>query len=265
MRDEHLDRHGDHGVSRKAWFRCACCPPNVMRLLASLQHYFASGDADGIQLHQYATGSYEAVAGAVRVETGYPWSGGIAVTVERGGEWTLSLRVPGWCADVEAGVNGVAVDIAAAADTTLPDGWLRIRRAWQPGDVVSLNLAMPIRLTAADPRVDAVRGCAAIERGPLVYCLEEGDQPQPGLDAFVLDPSAALTVDHDPDLLDGVTVVRGLSRRRTVPQPAWWPYHSGAGPTPPTALTDPLPFTAIPYYAWANRQDGAMRIWLPMA
>ncbi|NUR28443.1 MAG: glycoside hydrolase family 127 protein, partial [Catenulispora sp.] len=254
VRDEHVDRHGDHGVRRTAWFRCACCPPNVMRLLASLPHYFASTDADGLQLHQYATGSYD---GAVRVETGYPWDGGVAVTIERGGEWTLSLRVPAWCEEFDAAVNGVT-----AVPSGTGAGWLRIRRDWQAGDVVSLNLAMPVRLTAADPRVDAVRGCAAIERGPLVYCLEEGDQPVRGLDAFVLDTSTTLTAEHDADLLDGVTVVRGLGRRRAIPETGWWPYRSGTRSDP---LTEPLPFTAIPYYAWANRQDGAMRIWLPMA
>ena len=235
VRDEHVDRHGDHGVTRTGWFRCACCPPNVMRLLASLPHYLATTDDDGVQLHQYATGSY---GGAVRVQTGYPWDGGIAVSAEREGEWTLSLRVPGWCQSFEVAVNGEAVRPAAGsggqvragvntgastgADSVngaatvapaeaaragaatgvntvagaesqviLADGWLRIRRIWRAGDQVSLNLAMPVRLTAADPRVDAVRGCVAIERGPLVYCLEETDQPVRGLDGFVLDPSVS--------------------------------------------------------------------------
>ena len=90
VRDEHVDRHGDHGVRRTRWFRCACCPPNVMRLLASLPHYFASADADGLQLHQYATGVYAAESGgdtfAVRVQTDYPWHGTVAVTCrERAG------------------------------------------------------------------------------------------------------------------------------------------------------------------------------------
>ena len=342
VRDEHADRHGDHGVKRTGWFRCACCPPNVMRLLASLPHYFASTDAAGVQLHQYATGSY---AGAVSVRTGYPWDGGIEVRAERPGQWTLSLRVPGWCQGFEVAVNGQAVrpvagsgaqaaragaadararaaadarartgagsgagtgtdlltsaaslaraeadtgarteagsgagtgtDTGASSGTdavdgaesevTVSEGWLRIRRTWRVGDQVSLNLAMPVRLTAADPRVDAVRGCVAIERGPLVYCLEETDQPVPGLDAFVLDCSVAPAASHEPELLGGVTVVRGVGRRRVLPAEGWWPYRSGAGSDTAAALTEPLSFLAVPYYAWANRHDGAMRIWLPMA
>lgn len=254
VRDEHVDRHGDHGVSRATWFRCACCPPNVMRLLASLPHYFASTNADGVQLHQYATGSYE----AVHVETNYPWHGNIEVTIERAGEWTLSLRLPAWCTEHKTTINGVP------ATTPPTNGWLRLHTTWQPGDVVSLNLAMPIRLATADPRVDAVRNCAAIERGPLVYCLEEDDQPLPGLDDFVLDPTTPTTdtITEPTNPLHGVTVIRGSSRRRTPPSPDWWPYHTG---TRPDSLTDPLPFLAIPYYTWANRKDGAMRIWLPMA
>jgi DUF1680 family protein len=272
VRDEHVDRHGDHGVKRTGWFRCACCPPNVMRLLASLPYYFASTDADGgdgfdggdggMQLHQYANGSY---GGAVQVQTGYPWTGDVAVTVERGGEWTLSLRVPQWCADFEVAINGEPAE-REGDGTDSADGWLRLHRAWQPGDTVSLNLAMPVRLTAADPRVDAVRGCVAIERGPLVYCLEDTDQPVPGLDSFVLDPAAEPTAGHDPGLLDGVTLVHGLGRRRVLPDPGWWPYRSGPHSGPhPGSLTEPTPFLAVPYYAWANRRDGAMRIWLPMA
>lgn len=157
----------------------------------------------------------------------------------------------------------------AGSEVTLSDGWLRIRRTWRVGDQVWLNLAMPVRLTAADPRVDAVRGCVAIERGPLVYCLEDTDQPVPGLDAFVLDPAVAPAASHEPDLLGGVTVVRGVGRRRVPPAEGWWPYRSGtgsgAGADAAAALTEPLPFLAVPYYAWANRHDGAMRIWLPMA
>ncbi|NUP48255.1 MAG: glycoside hydrolase family 127 protein [Catenulispora sp.] len=253
VRDEHVDRHGDHGVSRAAWFRCACCPPNAMRLLASLPHYFASTDADGVQLHQYATGSYD----AVHVETNYPWHGQITVTIERAGPWTLSLRIPAWCTDHSTTVN----DIPTTATPT--DGWLRLHSDWRPGDVVSLNLTMPIRLTTADPRVDAIRGCAAIERGPLVYCLEEGDQPIPGLDAFVLDTTTTLTtttITEPTDPLNGVTVIHGTSHRRIPTSPGWWPYTITRSDT----LTAPLPFLAIPYYTWANRKDGAMRIWLPM-
>ncbi|MGW3419762.1 glycoside hydrolase family 127 protein [Streptomyces phaeochromogenes] len=280
VRDGYESHGGDNTARRTPWFTCACCPPNVMRMLASLPHYLATTDTDGLQLHQYATGSYGGLTGgglvAVRVDTDYPWQGRIAVTVDETvpGEWTLSLRVPQWCERYT-----LEIDATPAEQEQVPeDGWLRIRRAWQSGDTVVLTLVMEPRLTEADPRVDAVRGCVAVERGPLVHCLEQVDQPGvPGLDDIVLDPAAGLTVRHRPDLLGGVTTVIGSGRLRARPAgQGWWPYRTarGTGPTEATVDTStdtptdtptdpPLELTAIPYYAWANREDGSMRVWLP--
>ncbi|MFJ2237757.1 glycoside hydrolase family 127 protein [Streptomyces sp. NPDC087859] len=232
----------DKAARRTPWFRCACCPPNVMRLLASLPHYMASGDAEGLRLHQYATGVYEAGGGRVRVETGYPWDGRIAVTVEEApdADWTLSLRLPSWCTDFTA----TAPDGEPPAET-LP-GWLRVRRHWSPGDTFTLDLALDARLTRPDPYVDAIRGCVAIERGPLVHCLEGVDQ-RPGIpfEDLTLPYGSPLTVRHDPELLGGIGVVTADGLRR------------GGG--------DAVPLTAVPYYAWANRQEGPMRVWIPEA
>ncbi|MGP3970384.1 glycoside hydrolase family 127 protein, partial [Streptomyces sp. 6N223] len=280
VRDGYEDHGGDQSARRAPWFSCACCPSNVMRLLASLPHYLASTDADGLQLHQYATGSFGGLAGdapvAVRVETDYPWQGRIAVTIEetaepgRGpGAWTLSLRVPQWCRRHTV--------TPGAWERPAEDGWLRIRRAWRPGDTVVLDLEMEPRLTEADPRVDAVRGCVAVERGPLVHCAEQADQPGApglGLDDLVIDPAAGLTARHRPGLLGGVTTVvaSGLLR----PRPAgrgWWPYrtvngHDGGGDAggDPGGGRDRLSafeLTTVPYYAWGNREEGGMRVWLP--
>jgi DUF1680 family protein len=265
VRDGYEHHGGDNAVRRAPWFTCACCPPNVMRMLASLPHYLASTDADGLQLHQYATGSYGGLTDggrvAVRVDTDYPWQGRIAVTVEKAGpgEWTLSLRVPQWCEEytLETG--------ATPAEQVSEGGWLLIRAAWRPGDTVVLNLGMEPRLTEADPRVDAVRGCVAVERGPLVHCLEQVDQPgAPGLDDIVLDPTAGLTVRHRPDLLGGVTTVVGSGRLRARPAgQGWWPYRVARSTSTDTPTDTPVELTAIPYYAWANREDGSMRVWLP--
>ncbi|GAA2336966.1 glycoside hydrolase family 127 protein [Streptomyces cuspidosporus] len=265
LREGRTGSHGDQGARRTQWFRCACCPPNVMRLLASLPHYMASGDADGLQLHQYASGSYAAGGGAVRVGTGYPWEGRIAVVVDEvpgDGDWTLSLRVPHWADEYGAAVNGEPV--AARAE----DGWLRLRRRWRPGETVVLDLPPRPRLTRPDPRVDAVRGCVAIERGPLVYCLEQRDQPAGvGLDHLRLDPGTALRDGHRPELLGGVTAITaGALPSRPRPE-GWWPYAdtgTGTGTTAPAAPVEPVRVTAIPYYAWANREAGAMRVWLPV-
>jgi DUF1680 family protein len=127
----------------------------------------------------------------------------------------------------------------------------------------------------ADPRVDAVRGCAAIERGPLVYCLEQADHPGGGLDDVSIDPAVPLTLKDRPDLLGGVVTVLAGGNRRTPPPTAsgWWPYRArpqaptGSSPEPAAGHTPDgetaIELTAIPYYAWANRSSGAMRVWLP--
>ncbi|GAA2635137.1 glycoside hydrolase family 127 protein [Streptomyces vastus] len=241
VREEYADRGGDQTARRTPWFRCACCPPNVMRLLASLPHYVASGDAEGIQLHQYATGVYTAGEGVVRVETAYPWDGRITATVEEAPadrDWSLSLRIPSWCTEFKASV------LDGSAPTEAGDGWLRVRRRWSAGDTFTLDLDLSPRLTRPDPRVDAVRGCVAVERGPLVHCLEGVDQ-QPGvrLDDVTLPYGSELAVSQEPELLGGVAVVMAGGRRRS----------DGSG----------VRLTAVPYYAWANREEGAMRVWIP--
>ncbi|MFF7791208.1 beta-L-arabinofuranosidase domain-containing protein [Streptomyces sp. NPDC007991] len=265
VRDGHTDPGGDQSARRTRWFRCACCPPNAMRLLASLEHYLASGDAGGLQIHQYVTGRYAGDLGgvpvAVSAETDYPWQGTIGLTVEESPAdrpWTLSLRIPQWCGEYRVRCGDETYD---QTDAPVTDGWLRLERTWAPGDRIVLELGLEPRLTAADPRVDAVRGCVAIERGPLVYCLEQVDHPGGGLDDIVLDTTRPLAVKHRPDLLGGVTTVVAAGHRRHLPDAGWWPYR-GADTDAPTA-GEALELTAIPYYAWANREDGGMRVWLP--
>ncbi|MER5183794.1 beta-L-arabinofuranosidase domain-containing protein [Streptomyces sp. NPDC002896] len=270
VRDGHTDSGGDQSARRTRWFRCACCPPNAMRLLAGLEHYLSSTDADGqgLQIHQYVTGRYRADLGGtpvtVTAETDYPWHGTITLTVEEtptDRPWTLSLRIPQWCSEYRVRCGTRTYD---QTDAPVTDGWLRLEQEWAPGDQVVLELGLEPRLTAADPRVDAVRGCVAIERGPLVYCLEQVDHPGGGLDDIVIDTTRPLVVKHRPDLLGGVTTVVAAGHHRRIPDAGWWPYQPAAGTADPTSSAgEPVELTAIPYHAWANRQDGSMRVWLP--
>jgi len=270
VRDGHIDPGGDHSARRTRWFRCACCPPNVMRLLASLDHYVSSTDGRGLQLHQYATGEFRGDVGdtagsgveaVVGVTTDYPWAGRVTVNILEAPadrEWTLSLRIPQWCTDFTVEYADRVED-----ETSAParDGWLRLTRRWTPGEQVVLDLAMMPRLIQADARVDAVRGCVAIEHGPLVYCLEQVDHPGGGLDDIVLDTSRPLILKERPDLLGGVTTVLAHGHRRAASAEQWWPYTAFAEDG--EAAGGPVDLTAIPYYAWANREDGSMRVWLP--
>ncbi len=243
-----------HG--RRPWYTTACCPPNIMRTLSSLDHYLASFDAEGIQLHQYASGPITSGDVALSIVTNYPWDGRIEIEVSRApaDEWTLSLRVPAWA-------EGATIDVNGAAEAAKSGDYARIRRTWQAGDRVVLDLPMRPRLTVGDPRIDAVRGAVAIERGPLVYCFEQADQSVSVDDIRLTD--GPLSDEHRPDLLGGVTVVHATASVAAEPEPGS-PYWSPNGKAEPTVATG-VQVTAIPYYAWANRDIGAMRVWVPSA
>jgi DUF1680 family protein len=230
--------------------------------LASLEHYVIAADDTSVVLHQYIAGNFEArmAAGTVRlvVQTGLPWNGSVSITANgpAGVPWTLTLRVPAWSPRTRVAVNGA--DVSDQPE----DGWLRITRDWRPGDVVTMELDMEVRLVTADPRVDTTRGAVALERGPLVYCLEAVDQSEGfRLDDVVIDPAGPVTVQQRPDLLGGVVTLAARGRLRPGGRPSgWWPYR-GAGTE--QRLGAEVELTAVPYYGWANREPGAMRVWIP--
>jgi len=229
-------RAADDGDGRRPWYPCACCPPNLMRLLSSWQQYLATTDEAGVRLHQYASADIraEVPGGLVRlaVRTDYPWHGRISVRVEETPDqpWTLSLRVPAWC---------------RSAMITGPDGTdsgADLRRSWRAGDEVVMDLGMPVRVVEPDPRVDAVRGCVAFERGPLVYCIESSGVPGGAeLEELTWDPGRQPVPVSRPDIAESMVGI-------TVPVTCRESAESAA---------------AVPYFAWANGRVGAMRVWLP--
>ena len=236
-----------------------------MRLIASLAHYVATQDAGGLQVHQYASAdiAFETGGGGralLRMETDYPWQGLVKVTVEEtgGGAWKLSLRVPGWSEDASLRVNGRPWGAEVS-----PGSYVTVERTWREGDTVELELPMSPVLLRGHPRIESVRGCAAIRRGPLVYCVEQADQPAE-VDLFdvEVEPSAPLRSSWRPDLLDGVMAVHASG---VVADSGPWEgrlYRAveGAGGGPRRSVD----VTAVPYYAWANRGPNAMRVWLPI-
>jgi uncharacterized protein len=251
-----------YGV-RPEWHYVACCPPNVMRLLATLGHYLATYDQQGIQIHQYASADIAVEMGerdrvALRMRTDYPWSGNIGLTiVETPDEaWTLRLRVPDWCLRYRLSIDG------APLEATATDGYITLTRSWRAGTAVVLDLEVEPVLVAPNPRIDATRGCLAIMRGPLLYCLERHDQSADvDLLDVQLDAGEPLRAEWSPALLGGAMLVRAHGYASD-PQ-AW----DGAlyRPLPSTADQPQraLTLTAIPYYAWANRGVGGMRVWIP--
>jgi DUF1680 family protein len=261
VRDDHVGTGHDQDYARVPWFHCACCPPNVMRLLASLEHYVALAGDTGVVLHQYLTGRSTATTGAgavtLDVITDYPWDGTVRVTVAATpeAEWELALRVPSWAAGASVSVDGEAVDAQPV------DGWLRLARSWTPGAVVELVLPLTVRFTTPHPRVDAIRGSAAVERGPLVYCLEGVDHEGQRLDDLLLDPSAEVAEQPGSAAIGGAVTLRLGGLRRTSQTRGWWPY--GSGPAQDLPATEPVALVAVPYFTWGNREPGAMRVWVP--
>ncbi|OPZ24946.1 MAG: Non-reducing end beta-L-arabinofuranosidase [Lentisphaerae bacterium ADurb.BinA184] len=241
---------------RQDWFSCACCPPNLARLLASLGQYAYSAGGDALYVHLYAGGEACAeVAGTtvrLHVETDYPWEGAVRVRVEPAApaRFDLRLRVPGWCPSVALAVNGRPVKASAAR------GYVGLRRLWSAGDTVELELAMPVERMAAHPAVLANIGKVALMRGPLVYCFEECDNP--AVLSLTLPRRARLSARFVPGLLGGVSVIEGQGLQ--VASEGW----QNQLYRPAAALaTRPARIRAIPYYAWDNRQPGAMTVWLP--
>ncbi|GAI25773.1 unnamed protein product, partial [marine sediment metagenome] len=188
----------------------------------------------------------------LRLDTRYPWDGKVRITVEpeTPASFGLKLRIPAWCGEFSLEVNGIA------AESLQPKrGYLRIEREWKTGDCVELSLSMPIELVRAHPEVREDIGCVAIQRGPLVYCLEHVDNNVP-LHRIVLPKDAKLKVRFEPDLLDGVVVIRGDA---FVMDDSDWDaqlYRVSE------EQRKRFKISAIPYYAWANRGRGEMRVWI---
>jgi DUF1680 family protein len=252
----------DGSHRRQPWFGCACCPPNVARLLASLPGYIYSTSEDAVWVHLYAEGEATVELDGNRTvrlsqRTSYPWEGRVEIQFDGGGEFALMLRIPAWCEEGTAvEVNGEPVDVEIS-----PGTYLRLSRAWSPGDTVNIDLPMPVRRVECHPYVAENAGRVALMRGPILYCVEQVDNQ--GVDPRDLilndvEPSASF----DPDLLGSVIVLQAEARA-AAPDGGWEDrlyrrahQNQGDGRTRDTRLT------AIPYYAWANREPGSMRIWL---
>jgi hypothetical protein len=240
---------------RAPWFEVSCCPTNVARTVASLGSYLASVDDDGVQLHQYAPATVRAALPGggdvvLDVATRYPEEGRVVVTVRQGPDrpWTLSLRVPAWADG--AVLDGGDGDGARAASP----GYATVTRTFTAGDVVTLDLPVTARWTRPDPRVDAVRGQVAVERGPVVLALESTD-----LGASV--NHVQVRTDEPPVERDGTVLVRATTLELDDPA---WPYVPDVHGVV-RGETDRGLVPLVPYASWGNRGPSTMRVWMPVA
>jgi hypothetical protein len=251
------------GGRRSSWIGLSCCPTNLTRIIPQVGGLAYARGKRQVYVNLYVAGEAsvrmdDGVTVKLAQQTDYPWDGRVRLTVtpDQASEFTLCLRIPGWAlgrpvpsdlyrfADPEVPPVGLKVNGQTVDPSTSADGYVHLQRRWQAGDVVELDLPMPVRRVYAHERVEDGRGRVALMRGPIVYCLEAVDHPDVALFRLVLPRETDLRAEHRAELLGGVTVLQGK------------------------ALADgqrPVALTAVPYYAWANREKGAMTVWVDEA
>lgn len=261
-----LESKGQH--QRSPWFGVACCPGNMTRFLASVPGYVYAQQGDALYVNLFVASQSEIKMDGDRVvklsqETRYPWDGQVRMTVNpnKRGRFTINVRIPGWARNEAAPsdlyrfqdridepatikINGRPVTFK------LDKGYAGLNRDWKSGDVIELALPTPVRRITAHQQVEADRGRVALQRGPLVYCAEWPDNPGGRVRNLMLPDGAKLTAQFQPGLLNGVEVIKGKAIALA---------SDAEGKT----LKTEQDFTAIPYFAWANRGRGEMIVWLP--
>ncbi len=242
---------------RQKWFGCACCPPNIARLLTSLNQYIYSAGGNTVYTHLYIGGEAELSVGAgeirLRQENNYPWDGKIRLHVEAStaGTVALALRIPGWCRKWSVAVNGEKADASAE----IVKGYARFTRDWNAGDVIELSMEMPAEVIQANPKVRADAGRIALQRGPLVYCLEEADNGK-NLPALSIDIRSGLTEELDETLPQSMVAIKGKAVRAG--EEGW----DGNLYRPYAPNGKSVEFKAVPYFMWGNREPGEMLVWV---
>jgi len=248
-----LESDGDYG--RSAWFGCSCCPPNVARFLPQVPGFAYAVQDRKVFVNLFMDSRVELNVDGTSVtisqETRYPWEGAVRISVspDKPSRFTVNVRIPGWSRNLPIPSDLYRFANADRAQPVLTlngeelkqdldHGYVAVTRRWQSGDVLELNLPMNVRTVVANDAVDADRGRIALERGPIVYAGESVDNGD-AVRSFNLAANGTWDAVWEPDLLNGVTVVRGKA------------LYDGA----------PVDFTAVPYYAWANRGKSHMAVW----
>ncbi len=260
-----LESHGQH--ERSAWFGCACCPSNICRFLPSIPGFvYATGDNQVfVNLYMQNEGLVELSGNKIRIsqKTDYPWSGKVEISIspEAAANFGVALRIPGWARGEAGPTDLYTFEKSAKPDFVLTlngqnvpyevkNGYALIQRVWKPGDRIQLELPMMIQKIHANANIKSDIDRVALQRGPIVYCLEWPDNPDGHVTSLVLDEKAEMQATFIPDLLNGVEVItaKGTSVRQTLKG---------------IEAGENQGITAIPYCAWANRGAGEMLVWIP--
>ena len=228
-----LESKGDH--HRQEWYGCACCPSQLSRFLASIGNYIYASSDDALWVNLYIGNTGQIRIGETDIlltqETDYPWDGSVKLTISTSLplEKEIRLRIPNWCKTYDLSINGKRINVSE-------EKGYAVIKDWKSQDVIALDMDMPVEIVAADPHVKENFGKRAIQRGPLVYCMEEIDNPV-YFDQIQLSPSTTFQTAFASDILNGIKTIKTNGRAQSA--------------------------TFIPYYAWDNRKAGKMRVWIP--
>jgi DUF1680 family protein len=242
---------------RQKWFACACCPPNIARLISSLWEYIYSTKENSIYIHLFMDSEAEFLlpGGTFQIKqtTKYPWDGIMLfdVDTESTEEASICIRIPGWCDQASIQINDQPLDI----ESIQVEGYAVIKRCWKKGDKIKLQCDMPVELMQAHAKVHYDAGRVAIQRGPLVYCLEEVDNGK-YLNLISLNRESNLKANMEENLLGGIVTITGsASRINADPQ-------SDELYSKYTRKETDITVKAIPYFLWNNRELGEMQVWV---
>lgn len=245
----------EYTPQRIGWYDCACCPPNLARLLTSLGSYVWSSNEDTVYSHLFVGGNASFLIGKgvdIALESRYPWDGELVYTInpaDGGEEFTLAVRYPGWCHKMEVFINGER----AEDSLTGADGYWRLSRVWKAGDKVVCHMDMPVRRIYANPLVRADAGCAAFMRGPVVYAFEGIDNGEALQTIRIPRDEEVKALPYDPELLGGIVPLEVSALQKEIPDTLYCEQ-------PPAEK--PVKLRAVPYYAWSNRGLTHMRVWM---
>ena len=228
-----LESKGDH--HRQEWYGCACCPSQLSRFLPSIGNYIYASSDDALWVNLYIGNTGQIRIGETDIlltqETDYPWDGSVKLTISTSQplEKEIRLRIPNWCKTYDLSINGKRINVSE-------EKGYAVIKDWKSQDVIALDMDMPVEIVAADPHVKENFDKRAIQRGPLVYCMEEIDNPE-YFDQIQLSPSTTFQTAFASDILNGIKTIKTNGRAQSA--------------------------TFIPYYAWDNRKAGKMRVWIP--
>lgn len=228
-----LESKGDH--HRQEWYGCACCPSQLSRFLPSIGNYIYASSDDALWVNLYIGNTGQIRIGETDIlltqETDYPWDGSVKLTISTSQplEKEIRLRIPNWCKTYDLSINGKRINVSE-------EKGYAVIKDWKSQDVIALDMDMPVEIVAADPHVKENLGKRAIQRGPLVYCMEKIDNPE-YFDQIQLSPSTTFQTAFVSDILNGIKTIKTNGRAQSA--------------------------TFIPYYAWDNRKAGKMRVWIP--